>query len=541
MSGPITPDNFFSRRKLVLGGLGFGVLAFTGYNLKNFWLRRPQIQVISHDLSTKGHMIRNLQKINENLMVSEKVDIAIIGSGISGLSTGYFLKKNNLSNFKIYEMNSSTGGNSDYFASKQGKGSWGAHYLPIIRNDDKILKTFLIEQNVIVGEKNDLPIYNEEYLCQEPHERLFIRGQWQDSLIPDFGLDSQSRAEFKQFHEFTNALKNKKGSDGKLIFNIPLDDSSSDPEYLKWDRISFKEFLLAKDWKSEALHWYANYACQDDFGTSHEKTSAWAGLHYFASRSGKAANAEEQSVVTWPEGNGFLKDCLEKNIKDHIELNSSVQSIEPLPNGFKILIQNPSDNSFKSVEAKHVIYCLPRFTAPYLLKDYKPHDFLQYNPWLLAHILVQRDILEKNYALAWDNVKFGESDLGYINNHHQYLTQAQDQVLLTFYYAFTDGTAKENRKKISNWNSQQVKEFILIHLEKYHPGISEVIEKIDYKFLGHGMISPSIDFLWNKRLHELPSEWKGILFAHTDMSGISLFEEGFHQGHRAFQKLKAKL
>jgi len=52
------------------------------------------------------------------------------------------------------------------------------------------------------------------------------------------------------------------------------------------------------------------------------------------------------------------------------------------------------------------------------------------------------------------------------------------------------------------------------------------------------MISPSIDFLWSKRKTALPAEWNGFYFAHSDMSGISIFEEAFHRGHQAFLKVK---
>ncbi|MCC3262610.1 hypothetical protein LLE87_31045, partial [Paenibacillus polymyxa] len=51
-----------------------------------------------------------------------------------------------------------------------------------------------------------------------------------------------------------------------------------------------------------ALHWYLNYCCRDDYGARHDEVTAWAGLHYFASRDGHAANAGEGAVLTWPGG-----------------------------------------------------------------------------------------------------------------------------------------------------------------------------------------------------------------------------------------------
>lgn len=550
MSGPIIHTKKINRRqfvnRLALSGAGVGLLSYSAIRLTGWQPATNTIRVTSHNLDQKAHLIRKASAVNSpggspEVAIEEKVDVAIIGAGISGLTVGYHLKKSGYENFKIFEMNTSAGGNSDYFSSADGKGSWGAHYLPIIRNDDPILKKFLIDQGIIVGEKDNLPIYNEEYLCLDPHERLLVRGHWQDSLIPDYGLDSESARQISEFHKLTSEFKNKKGRDGKSVFSIPVDDSSQDPEFLKLDQMSFKEFLDQKKWNSEAIQWYANYACQDDFGTSFENTSAWAGLHYFSARNGKAANTEEQSVVTWPEGNGFLSEALQKSIKDKIQLNSSVQNIERTAAGFKIRIQDLSIGSMKIVEARKVIYCLPRFTASYVINNATKPEAAQYYPWLIAHVAVKRNCLEKNHHLSWDTVKFLEKDLGYINNHHQYLTQDKDDVLITFYYAFTEGTAKENRTKLSTWTEATVKDFVVQHLKKYHPDIESNMASIDYRILGHGMISPSIDFLWSKRKQQLPREHNGILFAHSDMSGISIFEEAFHQGYKTFLKLKESL
>jgi hypothetical protein len=540
MSGHITHAKKVTRRnfvkKVALTGAGLGAIGFSCFRFKNWMKSHSEIKMRNHNLDGKAHLIRKNQNIQ--LTSASKTSVAIIGAGISGLTAGYFLKKSGFDDFKIFEMNSEAGGNSEYFSSKNGQASWGAHYLPIIRNEDALLKDFLTEHQIIVGQKDGLPIYNEEFLCQDPHERLLIRGHWQESLIPDYGLDLVTKNELKEFHQLTNELKNKKGRDGKFIFSIPIDQSSQDPEYLKLDQISFKEFLIQKNWTSEAINWYANYACQDDFGTRAEDVSAWAGLFYFSARNGLAANTEEQSVITWPHGNGYLSELLQKNIKDHIQLNSSVQKINSVNSRFEIDIQNLKSQTGEKVSAKNIIYCLPRFTAPYVLNNYPKHDFLHYSPWLVAHIAIRREALTKNHHLAWDTVKYLESDLGYINNHHQSLSQDQESILITFYFAFTKGSPTENRKRLSTWNDDEVKNFILSSLDKYHPNIETEIQSIDYRILGHGMISPSIGFLWNKRIKDLPKLWNGIHFAHSDMSGISIFEEAFHRGHEAYLQIK---
>ena len=48
--------------------------------------------------------------------------------------------------------------------------------------------------------------------------------------------------------------------------------------------LSFAAWLAEHRFDSKPLLWYANYACRDDYGALASDVSAWAGLHYFASR-----------------------------------------------------------------------------------------------------------------------------------------------------------------------------------------------------------------------------------------------------------------
>ena len=44
---------------------------------------------------------------------------------------------------------------------------------------------------------------------------------------------------------------------------------------------------------AEPLRWYADYCCRDDYGASSEQVSAWAGIHYFASRARECGRTHE--------------------------------------------------------------------------------------------------------------------------------------------------------------------------------------------------------------------------------------------------------
>jgi hypothetical protein len=81
---------------------------------------------------------------------------------------------------------------------------------------------------------------------------------------------------------------------------------------------------------------------------------------------------------------------------------------------------------------------------------------------------------------------------------------------------------------------------IVEDLETMHPGITADIISIDLWPWGHGMISPGVDYIWQER-RQLPLNQGAVHFAHSDMSGISNFEEAQYQGVQAAERVLAQL
>ena len=46
------------------------------------------------------------------------------------------------------------------------------------------------------------------------------------------------------------------------------------------------------------LRWYLDYCCRDDYGAGAAQVSAWAGLHYFASRHGFHAPGDDDDAAS---------------------------------------------------------------------------------------------------------------------------------------------------------------------------------------------------------------------------------------------------
>jgi hypothetical protein len=153
--------------------------------------------------ATLGHRLRTMDFPAPKETVHTQT--LIIGGGVAGLSAARYLKKFT-NDFLLIELEENTGGNAMAGANSISSFPWGAHYLPLPSDTDSELISFLRENEVITGDKDGLPVYNEYYLCHDPKERLYINHYWQDSLVPNEGIPEADRKQIQRFldmmHQF---------------------------------------------------------------------------------------------------------------------------------------------------------------------------------------------------------------------------------------------------------------------------------------------------------------------------------------------------
>ncbi len=536
----MSTELFRRRDFLKIAGLGFVTLAGSVWGYRRY-LKSNKYSFTGGIVganSKVGHLLRSGVTVTPT--ETKSFNTIIVGGGISGLSAGWWFKKNGFNDFTILEMDVDVGGNSSSGENKISKYPWGAHYVPLPSTEAKYVRDFFEEIGVIQGYQNGLPIYNEFYLCSDAHERLLFQGEWQDGLIPQHGIQYEDKKQYDEFFAFIEDLKRKKGSDGKHLFVIPVDLSSQDPRYLELDQLSMAEFMVQQKWTSKYLNWYVNYCCRDDYGMPHTKVSAWAGLHYFASRAGNGANADSQSVVTWPEGNGFLVSKLKQPLNNQIKNNSLVFSIETSKENNFVDALDVSTNVCTRYIAKNVIFCGPRFTASKVIKGYSSGVNLDYAPWVIANITLKGRPQSHGMQMAWDNVSFYSKSLGYIVANHQDLKINRKETVITYYLPLDDKNLKEERMAAYRKSYADWLEIVVPDLEKMHPGITNLISNIDVWVWGHGMVSPGINYLWHANRKNFLEPFGSIEFAHSDMSGISVFEEAQYRGVEAAKKILEK-
>jgi hypothetical protein len=523
----ISRRNFFSK---ALQGLGLGL----SIPLINSCSSREIPGKIVGANAKTGHLLRDgkFPEISEEV----RMDVVIVGGGVSGLSAARYLSKHT-SNFRLLELDNETGGNARGGINGQFRYPWGAHYLPLPGNGDPELVQFLSDSNVITGVTNGLPVYNEYFLCHDPKERLYINNFWQEGLIPQAGVPAKDRDQINGFLSLMQRYKEEKGRDGKMAFTFPVIECSSDKKFLDLDLITASEFLRLNAFDSPYLHWYVNYCCADDYGSSSGETSAWAMIHYFASRRGLAANAPSDAVLTWPEGNFWLIRKLRNGLHENILTQSLAYNIDSLNGKVQVSYYDVSADKSVKIAAEKVIMATPQFVNQRLLgsvnRNFDYRTF-QYSPWMTANIKTTHPLNERRgEPLSWDNVVYGSDGLGYINAAHQETRLQSEDKMITYYKPLLGDSASNRRIAYQNTFSDW-KELILKDLSKPHPDLARHISEIEVWIWGHGMIKPVPGFQFgaDRTMANRPIN-NQIFFAHSDISGLSVFEEAFYNGHAA--------
>jgi len=469
-----------------------------------------------------------------------QIPYLIIGGGISGLSAARQFTKKGISEFLVLELENYLGGNSSNGENQYSKFPLGAHYLPLPNFHDKTLLQFLEEEKIILGyDAKGFPEFDEAQLTFMPQERLFYKNDWQEGLVPKYGNSHADEKEFQIFFSKMDYFREAKGADGKFLFDIPLVNSSNDAQTIKLDDITMKQWLDENQLTAKPLIAYVDYCCRDDFGLGIDFVSAWAGIHYFAGRKHNATSDGKENVLTWPEGNARLASHLKKysegkTLKNHLAYKVKIE-------GNKTVVHAFDDVKKESVEiiANKVILATPQFINQYLLENRKhiAREF-HYAPWLLATLTVSDLTDNYSYPLCWDNVIHGSKGLGYIYDQHQLVQQVQPKKVITYYFSFSSSDIRKSRRVLYQQKKEYWKQMVFEDLKTAHPDIESKTEEMDLHLLGHGMISPVPGFLFgtNKKEAAKAIEEK-IFFAHSDLAGISIFEEAFHQGIDVVNKI----
>lgn len=486
----------------------------------------------------RGHRLRSVFEPptnTTNTTNTTNVDVLIVGAGVAGLTAAWRLRREGFGGeILLMDLGDTIGGTSAAGKSDIGAFPWGAHYITLPNREARHMRALLHDLGVIQGfDGAGRPKFDPGALCLAPQERLYIYGEWIHGLWPEVGANADDTAQHRDFLAQCAAWESRVGADGRPAFSIPVHHSSNDPEIRALAIVSFDAWLTAQGYTSDRLRWWLTYGCLDDFGTTLEQTSAWAGLHYHCARRPEAADARDMGthVLTWPAGNGWLVNALAERAHATTWTGALVRRIEA--DTGRVWVEVNGDS--REVKAK-VVICAVQSRIADLLVDRKPTSpRADFAPWCVAQLHCDALPKSRGVAAAWDSVIYGSDSLGVVSSAHQ-LGRYGGPTVLTWYKPIIGETPSQAARALMRQPWEETADIVMTELAQAHEDLRSRVQKLDVWHWGHGTARPVVGLHTTAALSEAAKPVGRVHFAHTDLSGMSLFEEASWHGVRAAEE-----
>lgn len=493
---------------------------------------------------SRGHRLRDLDPAS--LPPPERrrrCDVLIVGAGIAGLAAARTLERAGVHDVQLLELEDAPGGNSRAHAIAGMACPLGAHYLPLPGPDAHEVAELLHELGLARHELGRT-VYDERHLCHAPQERLWIDGQWLDGLLPPAERGSTRLAQYRRFARLVDDASKA------VRFAMPTARAPWTAAHAALDAGTFAQWLARHGLDDEGLRWYLDYCCRDDYGAGLAQVSAWAGLHYFASRHGfhapgDDAAAEREAVLTWPEGNAWIAQRLAQPLHDRLHAARVALRVEAARHEVQVDAWSAADDRLERWSARHAVLAVPLHAAvrawtapPAALRAAAaavPHA-----PWLVTNLHLPEPLTDKPGAPpAWDNVLYGSEALGYVDAMHQSLRPHPGPTVITAYWALPP--AARAALLAQPWQAWARR--VIDDLARAHPDLPRKLRRVDLARYGHAMAVPAPGVRGHAALAALRDGAAGarVHLAHADLSGYSVFEEAYHHGLRAGERVAAAL
>jgi Flavin containing amine oxidoreductase len=494
-----------------------------------------------------GHRLRDGLHVEVPRDSWTNVPIVIVGGGVAGLTAAWRLKNSGVTDFVLIELENAPGGTSRSGSNRSISFPWGAHYIPAPMKENTALVSLLEEMGVVEGKDGDgEPIVGEQFLCRDPEERTFYKGRWYEGLYLHAGETGDDKQQFQKFNAEVDQWIAWRDAKGRRAFTLPVSACSDDAEVTALDRLSIEDWMNQRGLVSARLRWWVDYACRDDYGMTLAQTSAWAGLFYFCSRV-TAPKVESQSLITWPEGNGRLVQHLFEKSKPNIQLDRAAVELIPNEDSVDVITLDREGRNPRGFKADRVIFAAPQFIARHIIRPYRDNppshiSEFQFGSWMVANLTLKdrpKVASPRDFPLAWDNVLYESPSLGYVVATHQ---RGLDRgpTVFTYYYPLCDENTRVARTRLLETDWRGWAEVALTDLSRAHPDIRNLVQRLDVMRWGHAMIRPRAGFMWGQARRDGAKPFRGIHFAHSELSGVALFEEAFDQGLRVAAEVSSQ-
>ncbi len=514
----------------------------------------------------RGHVLRTAAAAPALPAVQKHCTVAIVGGGVAGLAAARALLRAGVEDIALFELEDEAGGNARAHQMHGMACPQGAHYLPLPGPQATEVSELLFDLGLLRSTFGRTQA-DERHLCHSPQERLWVEGQWVEGLLPPAPPGSAREAQYRRFSKTVAALSQE------LAFAMPTHQARWTGGHTALDSTPFAQWLTSQGFDDPGLRWYLDYACCDDYGADSHAVSAWAGIHYFASRHGFQVpgddnNAEREAVFTWPEGNAWLTQRLAPALGSRLHRAALVRRVEVLRHGVQLDVLQfaaaapggaaaPAPAAtLQRWTAQHVVLALPLHGAARVLATPPPAlvsaaPQVPHAPWLVANLHLHTPLTDKPGAPpSWDNVLYTPSApaadpgaasgaLGYVDAMHQNLRPMAGPTVLTAYWALGHAqpqVMQQQRQALLNEPWQVWAQRVLNDLARAHPDLPAKTTRVDLTRYGHAMAVPAPGVRSGAALRALAEPAAAstrLHFAHSDLAGYSVFEEAYTLGTTA--------
>jgi protoporphyrinogen oxidase len=443
----------------------------------------------------------------------ERVDVVIIGGGISGLSAAYKLRE---LNSLVLEGDAKIGGNAKSGIFQGIESNIGSAYYVV---SDGEQGDFFRELGLPLKPVSS-PV--DSWYCQGQ----WIRGTWEDEAIV-----KQPPALAKAMTGLKAALQ--KISDGADFPQTPYEKSST--AALKLDTISFAEWL--KPFEHPDLFNLVDSYCYSAMGGSARSISAYGGINFYSEIIG--------NLYAGNEGNHHIVKAMVKGIEragaNRIRPGCFVYRIEPRADN-RAVIHYVNQGQSRAVEAKKVILAVPYYQAGRMidgLSDSQRYALTcpPYGAYLVANLIFDSVISADSYD-TWVSGRTAFEDfipVGWADKNKPAAPNGTGQIITVFAPCrqATLGRLKMQDQSIELWAQTIVDAFV-----RLRPDSLAHLQEVHLTRWGHAILVNQVG-MFTKWLPHLKKDIGPIRLAHSDGQGLPAVESATCEGLAAARAILA--
>ncbi len=433
----------------------------------------------------------------------EKVEVAVVGAGLAGLTAAYHLRDRQV---VVLEAETQAGGvclSGSYQGIPYPAGS-AYFYYPW---NDEWRKWY-----------RDLGLDTDAALVAEPTSALFFRGEFFPDCFSESGLKILPLSppvvdELRRFATDLAAWEEEWEPLGSEELIRP-----------EFDRYSLQHYFeKIRGLPREVTCLFAPY-CASCLGAGPETVSAWAALYFLMSEFSPA-----NRTAAFPEGNARLIQALLQALPAQPRLQQVVVGLRQKKDGVRLLIFDAGEKRPYCLEAGAVVLAVGKFTAQKLLPaavGWNPEDFgiFRYSSYVVAALCGSLSLEAPGYE-NWVAEEEAFSDFILAPRR---VGNRGPRVMVVF----APQPFPQGRDALLKRSAQDKGREILDTATRLFPGLEHEVEEIHLYRFGHAQVVPYPGFL--TRLKKTFKHQQGrIILSNSDSEGLPCIEAAIVQGQKA--------